>query len=65
MLEKFRNFVDVTAIWLFLMKTTIAHFRRFIRTPHLSNPFVLPFISQSFIFCFKLQVCFWKKFKVC
>ena len=32
-LKKFQNFVDVTAIWLFSMITTIAFFHRFIRTP--------------------------------
>ena len=32
-LKKNQNFVDVTAIWLFSTITTIAFFRRFIRTP--------------------------------
>ena len=30
--KKFQNFVDVTAIWLFLMRTTFASFRRFMQT---------------------------------
>ena len=32
-LKKFQNFVDVKAIWLFWMITTITLFWRFVRTP--------------------------------
>ena len=37
MLKKFQNFVDVTAIWLLLAKTTIALFWRFIWTPYFKS----------------------------